>query len=85
MKAELQATVTRGAESWQFFAFVFAAFGALGLSLIDDLGMNPTCRIVVKIAYFLLFFYILIVNVRVRNKLACFLGWIKREEHGRVA
>jgi len=24
MKAELQSTVTRGAESWQFFAFVFA-------------------------------------------------------------
>jgi hypothetical protein len=84
MKAELQATVTRGAESWQFFAFVFAAFGALGLSLIDDLGINPTCRIVVKIAYFLLCFYIFIVNVWVRNKLAGFLGWTKREEHGRV-
>jgi len=85
MKAEFQATVTRGAESWQFFAFVFASFGALGLSLIDDLGMNPTCRIVVKIAYFFSCFYIFIVNVWVRNKLAGILGRIKREEHGRVA
>ncbi len=85
MRTELQATMTRGAESWQFFAFVFAALGAFGLSLIDDLGMNPTSRIVVKIAYFFLCFYVLMVNVRVRNKLAAFLGWIKREEHGRIA
>jgi len=84
MRAELQATVTRSAESWQFFAFVFSAFGALGLSLIDDLGRNPTCRIVAKIAYFLLSFYIFNLNVWVRNKLAGILGWIKREEHGRV-
>lgn len=85
MRGELQATVTRGAESWQFFAFVFGALAALGLSVIDDLAMNPSLRIVVKIVHFLSCFYVMMVNVWVRNKLAGFLGWIKREEHGRIA
>ena len=37
MKDEVSAVVTRGAESWQFFAFVLAAVAAFGLSLIEEL------------------------------------------------
>ena len=33
---ELRPSAIRGPESWQFFAFVFAALLAFGLSLIDE-------------------------------------------------
>ncbi len=82
---QLQAAVTRGAESWQFFAFVFAALATFGLSLVDDLGMTATLRVVVKIAYFISCFYLTMVNPWIRNKLAGVLGWIKKEGHGRIA
>ena len=85
MNTELRATVTRGPESWQFFAFVFAAFATLGLSLIDNLSIASHWRAVAKVVYFLLCFYILMRNPWVRNKLVGFLTWVKQEDHGRIA
>ena len=81
MKDKVGAVVTRAAESWQFFAFIFAAVAAIGLSLIEELHVALGWRIGAKLIYFLLCFYTFMVNVRMRNKLARFLGWIKTEKH----
>lgn len=85
MNAELRATVTRGPESWQFFAFVFAAVATLGLSLVDDLLIASPWQAIAKVAHFLLCFYIFMRNAWVRNKLVGFLTWVKWEEQGRIA
>jgi hypothetical protein len=81
MKDQLGAVVTRGAESWQFFAFVFAAFTTLGLSLVESVPLCLTLKIEAKVLLFLLLFYVFMVNVRVRNVLVRVLGWLKREAH----
>lgn len=81
MRGDVSAVVTRGAETWQFFAFVFAAVAAFGLSLIEELHVDLGWRVGVKSIYFLSCFYTFMVNVRMRNKLARFLGWIKTEKH----
>jgi len=73
-------TVTRGAESWQFFAFVFAATVTLALALVDELpGRLWPWRIVAKAAVFVGLAYVTLVNVRVRNWLVRMLGAFQEE------
>jgi len=85
MKGELRAVVKRGAESSAFLAFVFSAFASLGLSVIDDLSLSRYVSIVLKLAYFICSFYILMRNPWATNKL---IGWytqIKNHDFGRIA
>jgi hypothetical protein len=72
-------TVTRGPESWQFFAFVFGAFAAIGLALADDLVTRLPWRVLIKLGWFALTFYVFMVNGRVREKLVRLLAWVKVE------
>ena len=71
--------VNRGAESWQFFAFVFAAVCGLGLTLIDDIFKRPLIKVPVKVGWFLFSFYTLMVNAWVGNRLVQFLTWVKTQ------
>jgi hypothetical protein len=71
-------TVTRAAETWQFFAFVFAAVATLALTLIDEMP-NLYWRIGAKIISFFALAYLLLVNIRVRNWLAQALQRFKEE------
>ena len=81
MDVNFSPKVTRGAESWQFFAFIFGSVAALGLSVIDDLVIPVPAKIVLRILWFALCFCVIMLNLRVRNKLARFLGWLKEEQH----
>lgn len=81
-KADIRATATviRGAESWQFFAFIFAAVAAIGLSLIEELHVEAALAVGIKILYFFLCFYIFMANTWIRNRILMrLLGWIKTE------
>jgi len=71
-------TVTRGAETWQFYAFVFAAAVTLALALIDEIP-SPSWRIAAKVVSFFVLTYLLLINVRVRDYLARLLGTFKEE------
>ena len=86
----LSTVTTRGAESWQFFAFVFGATLAFVLSIVDSVvSMSATAHpkapaygLAAKLllsaadAYFVLF------NLRVRNGLVGYLGaWKKENRH----
>jgi hypothetical protein len=71
-------TVTRAAETWQFFAFVFAAAVTLTLALIEDIP-HAYWRIAAKVVSFFGLVYLLLINVRVRNWLAGLLGTFKEE------
>ena len=71
-------TVTRGAETWQFFAFIFAAVLTLVLALIDEIP-NVHLRIGGKILSFVGLAYLMLVNIRVRNWLARLLIVFKEE------
>ena len=79
----LTGQLTRGAESWQFFAFIFAALLTLAYGLIDDLLEGPPLRrwlrIALRIGSFVILGYLLVLNEWVRERLVRFLGWIKRE------
>ena len=76
-------TITRVAETWQFFAFVFAASVAFLLALIDELptGEVPIAwgRLLLKIGGFLLVGYLTLINRRSRNILARLLTKFKTE------
>lgn len=72
--------VTRVAETWQFFAFVFAALITLALTLLDEIPIRPLpWRIVAKLAVFFGLAYLVLWNVRVRGWLAAFLVRFKQE------
>jgi len=73
--------VTRGPESWQFFAFVFSAVVILEFSLIDDFMSTGWLRAVVQVASFAATFCIVVLNKGVRNWLIGVLGRIKGLEH----
>ena len=83
----LSAAVTRGAESWQFFAFVFAATLTFVLSLVDSVvaivGSNQAfvCGLVAKIALGIADAYLVLFNSWMRNKLVGWLGIWKIEKH----
>jgi hypothetical protein len=84
-KFELQGSpvgliVTRAAETWQFFAFVFAALVTLALALLDEMPDRLAgWRIAAKLVAFAGLAYLTLVNIRARNWLARLLGSFKEE------
>src|SRR6266571_9482153 len=71
-------SVLRGAETWQFFAFVFAAVVTLALALLDEIPDRLwPWWIAAKVAAFLLVAYLALVNVTVRGRLSIVLGIFK--------
>ncbi len=89
MQETLQKTVIRGAESWQFFAFIFGAFILLLYGLIDDLVgpdrvivLSARWKALLKVLSFLVIGYLTLLNPWVRNWLVWTLDqFIKREVH----
>ena len=76
----LTATVTRGAESWQFFAFVFAAIVTLAFALLDEIPLPPGySRSLAKVGAFLACVEVTLINRRCRNKLVGLLIRFKTE------
>jgi lipoprotein signal peptidase len=63
-----QTTGIRGAENWQFFAFVFVAVIILAFSLINELR-RPFWRIVLKLVAFALIGYLTLFDTWVQGRL----------------
>jgi transcriptional regulator with XRE-family HTH domain len=73
-------TVTRVAETWQFFAFVFAALVTLALALLDEMPDGLVAwRITAKLVAFVVLAYLTLFNIRARNWLTRFLSGFKEE------
>src|SRR5436309_2660726 len=78
----ISGTVTRSAESWQFFAFVFAAVATLALTLLDDLPDDLRLwRIAAKVVAFFVISYFTLVNTQARNALVRLLGVFNEERY----
>jgi type III secretory pathway component EscS len=77
--------VVRGSESWQFFAFVFAAVFGLSISLLGEVKYfsekSLPSRLAIKLLLFMGCFYFFVLNHWTRNHLAEFLGWLKVENY----
>ena len=78
---EAKLTVTRVAETWQFFAFVFAALVTLAFTLLDEIpdGLGRGWRIAGKVVAFFGLAYLTLRNVTVRGWLARFLVRFKED------
>ena len=76
--SQVRLIVTRVAETWQFFAFVFAALVTLALTLLDEVP-DRQWRIAAKLAAFFGLAYLTLVNVRVRGWLSRLLVRFKQE------
>ena len=79
-------TVTRGPDSWQFFAFIFATVFALGITVLDDIlehhEETPSwARLSAKVGLFALSFYFCMLNNWVHNRLIDFLHWMVTEHY----
>jgi len=89
MQEALQKTVIRGAETWQFFAFIFAAVMLLVYGMIDDLvggerliRLSAKWKALLKAVTFLVIFYLTLLDPWMRNWLVYVLNeFIKREAH----
>jgi hypothetical protein len=75
-----EAEVERGPEGWQFLAFMFGSFAALGLAIISDFSIRLSLKILLQASCFILFFYLFMRNSWFRDKLIRFLLWIKKEQ-----
>ncbi len=78
----MQLTVVRTAESWQFFAFVFAALLTLAYGVMEDLLDGATWRwwrLGLRVGLFIVFGYVLMLNVWARERLVRLMDWMKRE------
>jgi hypothetical protein len=72
--------VTRVAETWQFFAFVFAALATFALTLLDEIPDRLwPWRIAAKLVAFLSLAYLVLINGRVRGWLSTPLVRFKQE------
>ena len=72
--------VTRVAETWQFFAFVFAGLAPFVLTLLDEIPHRLWLwRIAAKLVAFFGLAYLMLVNVRVRGRLSTLLARFKQE------
>ncbi len=81
-EGEVTAVVTRGAEAWQFFAFVFAAVVTLALAVLEEIpDQRWQWRIAAKVLAFFGLAYLTLINVPVRNFLVGLLGTFKQEQH----
>lgn len=92
-KDKVSVVVNRGPESWQFLAFMFAAIWTLGVygggALFNRLAQVPflssyTKRTFLKVllaqlVWFLLCFYLVMVNAWIGNELLKLLTWLKRQ------
>lgn len=77
----LQMKVTRGAESWQFFAFVFAAVVTLALTLIDEIpDYLGWWRLAAKVVAFVVIGYLTLRNVTAGEWLIRVLQAFKEEQ-----
>jgi hypothetical protein len=76
----MEQTGIRGAESWQFFAFVFTAVIALAFTLINELPRQRGWRIILKLAAFALIGYLTLFNPWVQNLLVGVLHVFKELE-----
>ncbi len=84
MHDSVSVQVMRSSESWQFFAFMFAAVFGLTISLLDEVkySRKTWVRMAAKLALFVGCFYIFMVNDWMRNHcLVDFLGWLKVEHY----
>lgn len=73
--------VERGAESWQFFAFIFAALLTLFFGVIDEV-QGVGFRVLLKILAFVSIGYFTLINTSCRNRLVGILNRLKQEQHG---
>jgi hypothetical protein len=80
MTETLGTQLSRGAESWQFFAFVFTAMIVLAFSLINELPRQRGWRIILKLVAFALFGYLTLFNPWVQNLLVSVLNVAKGPE-----
>ncbi len=69
MQETLQLAIERGAESWQFFGFVFAAVVTLVLTALGDLPWPRAwgLRLATKVVAFFAVAYIVLINAWTRN------------------
>jgi hypothetical protein len=86
MHDSVSVQVMRSSESWQFFAFVFAAVFGLTISLLDEVDYlkkhSSWVRMAAKLVLFAGCFYIFMVNDWMRNHcLVYFLNWLKVEHY----
>ncbi len=79
MQGNLQMKVTRSAESWQFFAFVFAALYTLEAVLLQAVPWL-WLRLLTQTLGFGLTFYATMLNAKARNWLVGMLTRIKELE-----
>jgi hypothetical protein len=84
---KLSIVVTRGPESWQFFAFMFFVFYSLGVNIGGTLGeacnlawlkKSASFRVAFHIMWFGVCFYLTMMNGYCGNKLVGFLISIKQ-------
>ncbi len=73
--------VKRAAESWQFFAFIFAALLTLFFGVIDEV-QGVGFRVILKILAFVSIGYFTLINTSCRNRLVGILNRLKQEQHG---
>jgi hypothetical protein len=79
-RSGMEQTGIRGAESWQFFAFVFAAVIALVFTLINE--MRPRgWRIILKLVAFALIGYLTLVDPWMQRRLVDVLHIFKGPEN----
>jgi hypothetical protein len=79
-RSGMEQTGIRGAESWQFFAFVFAAVIALVFTLINE--MRPRgWRIILKLVAFALIGYLMLVDPWMQSRLVDVLHIFKGPEN----
>jgi hypothetical protein len=76
----MEQTGIRGAESWQFFAFVFTAVIVLAFTLINELPRRGW-RIILKLVAFALIGYLVLFNPWVQSRLVEVLHVSKGLEH----
>jgi hypothetical protein len=83
MKGELGREVIRGSESWQFFAFVFAALSGVALALLEELPdtVHGGGRVLLKVGVFAAIGYVTLFSVKGRNWLVGVLNCWKKERH----
>jgi bacteriorhodopsin len=78
LRESLSVQATRGAESWQFFAFAFGVLVTIAFGLIDELN-SKGWRVGLKITAFLTFGYFTLLSSWGRNRLVGLLGRWKVE------
>lgn len=74
--AEARTQVIRGAESWQFFAFVFAATVTFLVAVFEEVP-GTGLRLALKVLAFAVVGYATLISPRGRNWLVGVLDWFK--------